>query len=31
VADCFSKMAHFKALKEMATAKDAGQVFLKEV
>jgi glycosylphosphatidylinositol phospholipase D len=31
VVDCFSKMAHFIALKETATAKDAANAFLKEV
>jgi hypothetical protein len=31
VVDCFSKMAHFIALKETASTKDIVQVFLKEV
>jgi hypothetical protein len=31
VVDCFSKMAHFIALAETATARDTAQAFLKEV
>jgi hypothetical protein len=31
VVDCFSTMADFISLPETATAKDAAQVFLKEV
>jgi hypothetical protein len=30
VVDCFSKVAHFTALPETATAKDAARAFLKE-
>jgi hypothetical protein len=31
MVDCFSKMAHFIALPETATAKDSEQALLKEV
>jgi hypothetical protein len=31
VVDCFSKMAHFIALSETVTAKDATTAFLREV